>query len=46
MDPTLWPMTLVCVIKGLVLKFEVTYSSKKNEFILKVNNAKFFDLPF
>ena len=46
MDRTLWPMTLVSVIGGITLKFEVKYSPSKKKYCVKVNGIDFFELPF
>ena len=32
MDRTLWPMTLICDIGGMTLKFEVKYSPSKKKY--------------
>ena len=46
MDPSLWPITLVCMIGSVHLNIMVKYTPKRKRYLLKVNKVDFFDLPF
>ena len=46
MDRSLWPITLVCMIGGVLLNILVKYSPKRNKYLLKINKVDFFNLPF
>ena len=45
-DEGLWPMTLICEIRGISLNISVTYNKKKNEYDVTINNQSWDMLPY
>ena len=46
MDRSLWPISLIFELGGMVIKIQVAFSPKQKKFLVKVNNIKYYSLPY